>query len=53
MKKNGHFQINMKKLLGIVVQGYRIIWDRPDTNQTLIRVRTKCSLANSGFLSKS
>jgi len=29
----------MKKILGIMVLGYRIIWDRPDTNQTLFRVR--------------
>jgi len=35
----------MKKLLGIMVLGYRIIWDRPPTNHQHFWVGTKCSLA--------
>jgi hypothetical protein len=35
----------MKKLLGIVVLGYRIMWDRPQTNPKHFWVRTKCSPA--------
>jgi len=35
----------MKKLLGILVLGYRIVWDTLETNLKQNRVRTKCSLA--------
>jgi len=38
------FTSKIKKLLGIIVLGYRIIWERLSTNCQHFWVGTKCSL---------